>query len=243
MTDRNDYDSMLLTYTVNGEGILRYRNQVYKVEKGQIFIIDCMEYQYYGTGDTGEWEFNWVHFNGSESRNYINQILECNGPVFKAAIDSIIPGYFIKIQDMVNSKAKRADVIISKMIVEMLTELLLKSYGTEDINDSYMPLLVQCAIRKIDRDFSSQLNLDELAKELCVSKFYLSRLFKKHTGYSPYEYIINQRLNHAKNFLKTTEWTVGEISQKVGFESSSHFIKIFSQHENTTPLKFRRYWR
>ena len=242
-TDRSDYNSILITYTLYGEGVLRYKNQEYKVEKDQIFIIDCLEHQFYGTGALGFWEFEWVHFSGSESRNYVAQILENRGPVFDIGKDSIIPECIKQVQEMISAKEKRADIIASKLIVEILTEILLKSCGTEEMHDSHIPVLVQRAICKIEKNYSRSINLDDLVKELCVSKFHLSRLFKKHTGYSPYEYLIMQRLNQAKSLLKTTEWSVGEISQKVGFESTSHFIKIFNQHEKTTPLKFRKYWR
>jgi len=67
-------------------------------------------------------------------------------------------------------------------------------------------------------------------------------LFKKYTGYGLYEYLINYRLSQAKSLLNTTYLPVGEIAQKVGFESTSQFIKIFKKNENTTPLQFRKYW-
>lgn len=243
MTDRSNYNSMLLTYTNSGEGILRYRNQTYRIGCGQVFIIDCFEHQFYGTGGSGFWEFDWIHFNGSESRNYVAQILSNSGPVFNVDKDSVIPECIKKIHKMINEKDKRTDIIASKIIVEILTELLLKSCGTGEFHDSQIPGLIQSAINKIERNYNNPINLDFLSKELCVSKFHLSRLFKKHTGFSPYEYLIKQRINQAKSLLKTTEYSVGEISRIVGFESTSHFIKVFNHHERTTPLKFRRFWR
>lgn len=242
-TDRSNYNSMLLTYTYSGEGILRYRNQTYSIVSGQVFIIDCLEHQFYGTGASGFWEFDWIHFNGSESRNYVKQILNNSGPVFCIEKGSVIPKSIKKIHNMINKKDKRSDIIASKIIVEILTELLLKSHGTGELNEIQMPRPIHSAIRIIEKNYNIPITLDFLSKELCVSKFHLSRLFKKYTGFSPYEYLIKQRLNQAKNLLKSTEYSVGEISRFVGFESTSHFIRIFSQHEKTTPLKFRHFWR
>lgn len=243
MTDRSDYQSILLAYTRHGEGVLKYRNQLYSVKKGQLFIIDCFEHQYYGTGKPGFWEFDWIHFTGSESKNYVKMILENNGPVFVIDENSTIPDNMEKIQRMVKEKDKRVDIIASKLIVEILTELLLKSLRMDDMQATLVPPLIRKATRIIERNYNKPISLDTLSEELCISKFHFSRLFKKHTGYSPYEYLIKQRLNQAKSLLKSTDYPIAEISQKVGFESTSHFIKVFKQHEKTTPLKFRGFWR
>lgn len=243
ITDRSDYDTMLLVYTVNGEGILQYQDQTYRIGKGQVFIIDCLAHHLYGTADSGSWEFRWIHFNGSESRNYITQILKNSGPVFNVDKDSCIPEYMNKILTMMDTKDKRMDILASKLIVEILTELLLKSCGTDSMQESHIPESIQLAVNIIEKNHTEPMNLDKLSSILCVSKYHLSRLFKKHTGYSPYEYFIKQRMNHAKDLLKSTELSIGEISRDVGFESTSHFIKLFHQHEKITPLKFRAFWR
>ncbi len=242
-TNRRDYNSMLLIHTMGGEGVLQYRNKTYKIKKNQVFIIDCIEQQFYGTGESGFWEFDYIHFNGSESRSYVARIMDNGGPVFRIERDSIISECIKRIHATINKKDKRVDIIVSKTIIEILTELLLKGCGTEELQDSRIPLSVQNAVRIIENSYNRPMSMDELSKEICVSKYHMSRLFKKHTGFSPYEYLIKQRLNQAKILLKTTDCPVGEISRKVGFESISHFIKMFSRYEKTTPLKFRGFWR
>jgi len=85
--------------------------------------------------------------------------------------------------------------------------------------------------------------LDELSNNVGVSKYHLSRLFKKFTGYSPYEYLMNYRINESKKLLKTTNLPIYQIADRVGFNSSSHYIKIFKKNEEVTPLQFRNYRR
>ena len=72
--------------------------------------------------------------------------------------------------------------------------------------------------------------------------FYLTKLFKKYTSEGLYEYLINFRINKAKELLRTSQIPIYEISEKVGFESVSNFIKTFKQNEEITPLKFRKLW-
>ena len=73
-----------------------------------------------------------------------------------------------------------------------------------------------------------------------MSKYHLSRIFKKYTGFSPYEYLLNERLTQGKTLLQNTRLSVEEIAQRVGFNSASHFIRMFRKYEGLTPLQFRK---
>ncbi len=242
MTSRKDYNTMLLVYTLKGKGVLKYRNQTYILESGQGFLIDCMDYQYYAVHEKNDWDFKWIHFNGCQSREYFERIYENRGPVFELSTNSIIPDYLDQIANMMEERDHRIDVISSCRIVEMLTELLQSNYkGDED--SPGIPDFVSNAIKRIERNFRLDINLDELSSQVGVSKYHLSRVFKRCTGYSPYEYIINYRLSQSKDLLKSTDLPIYEIASKVGFDSSSHFIKQFRKQEGITPLKFREYWR
>jgi len=61
-------------------------------------------------------------------------------------------------------------------------------------------------------------------------------------GTSPYEYLINFRINKSKTLLKETSLTVNEISVMVGYNEVTNFIRDFKKYLGTTPLKYRNYW-
>jgi AraC-like DNA-binding protein len=240
-TNRKDYNSMLLLYTLSGKGYLEYRGKNYCVEKGQVFLIDCMDQQLYFIGEEGTWEFKYVHFNGSESKKYVERIIENSGPVLNVEKESILAANIDKIFNQCAKNDKRTDIVVSCLIVEVLTELLLTSYNYNNEN-SIIPWYIEKAAGKIEREYRQKLSLDVISKELNINKFYLTKQFRKYTGQSLYEYLINYRLNLSKKLLKTSMIPICEIAEQVGFESVSHFIKIFRNNENTTPLKFRKYW-
>ena len=146
---------------------------------------------------------------------------------------STIEGNILKIIELLKSKDKKVDIIGSCLITEILTELLLQS-SNESLEKNVMPKCVQTSINLIEENFFNPIDLEDLSQQSFISKFHLSRLFKKHTGYSPYEYLIKYRLTQAKIFLKNSTLTINEISKRVGFESTSHFVKIFGQHEKTS---------
>ena len=240
-TDRQDYGTFLIISTLKGKGYLKYRGKQYSLESGSIFIIDCLEYQYYATDKNSLWEFDYIHFNGCESKKYLDRISENDGIVMKLKSDSFIPSNLDKLISMSIKKSENFDIKASCIIVEILTELLLNSINPS-INNN-IPDYIENAITLIESNYTSKLTLDIISKEVNVNKFYLTRQFKKYTTQSLYEYIINYRINKSKELLKNTQKSVCEISEKIGFESVSQFVKLFKQNENTTPLKFRKYWR
>ena len=74
-----------------------------------------------------------------------------------------------------------------------------------------------------------------------MSPYYFSRLFKRCLQQSPHEYILTLRLDKAKYLLTSTNQTIAEISQEVGFLSDTGFINAFKNRVGISPGKFRIY--
>ena len=81
----------------------------------------------------------------------------------------------------------------------------------------------------IARNLSDDLSREQLARQFFLNPDYLSRLFKKETGYSLQSYIVEERIKKAKFLLETTELSISEIHEQSGFANSSYFSKIFKR--------------
>jgi AraC-like DNA-binding protein len=99
---------------------------------------------------------------------------------------------------------------------------------------------IEDAILYIENNYNAKITIEDLAQQVLLSPYYFSRIFKKETGYSPYEYIIIYRINVAKKLLRETDLTIKEIAYMTGFHSESHFVTTFRQHAEYTPLQFRK---
>jgi AraC family transcriptional regulator len=91
----------------------------------------------------------------------------------------------------------------------------------------------------INAHLANNIQLSDLAALVELSQFHFSRLFKQSTGATPYQYILQQRLERAKQLLKTTKLSVMEIAMLCGFSSHSHLGKLFRQHIGITPKNYR----
>ncbi len=108
----------------------------------------------------------------------------------------------------------------------------------DSVKEDYSPLVRQ-AIDIISGNISEKASLSLVAKQLNISQNYLSAIFKKETGSSFTNYIIDKRLSYAKVMLGTTNLPVSEIAASCGINDQNYFARLFKAKENMTPLQYR----
>jgi len=81
--------------------------------------------------------------------------------------------------------------------------------------------------------------LDDLSVEFFLSKPYLSKYIKEHTGDTFVEIVKNIRINKAKVLLKNNGMTVDAVAEKVGYQNVEHFNRLFKRAYDMTPVQFR----
>ncbi|AFZ36576.1 transcriptional regulator, AraC family [Stanieria cyanosphaera PCC 7437] len=95
------------------------------------------------------------------------------------------------------------------------------------------------AIEYINENLSEDIGLVDIADKLGMSQYYFCRLFKKSTGITPHAYMIQQRIEKAKQLLKQSKLTINEIAIECGFANPSHFARHFRKHTDLSPKQFR----
>ncbi|MDO4267353.1 MAG: AraC family transcriptional regulator [Eubacteriales bacterium] len=100
--------------------------------------------------------------------------------------------------------------------------------------------LVLQAQRYVNENFSQKITLNGIAGKSFVSRHSLSLAFKDTVGVSFREYLILFRLAEAKKLLVTTDLSVDEISEQVGYQNVNNFIQIFKSRNTLTPLQYRK---
>ncbi|WP_010651972.1 AraC family transcriptional regulator [Oceanobacillus massiliensis] len=95
------------------------------------------------------------------------------------------------------------------------------------------------SIAYIHDHYKENIRLDTLANIEHYHPVYYSAWFKHKTGKSPKDYISELRLKEAKHLLTSTEWTISNISEELGFENSSSFTRWFVRYEGISPKKYR----
>lgn len=100
----------------------------------------------------------------------------------------------------------------------------------------------ECELIKkyINQHSREQLTLDDLANVSHLNKFYLSHIFSKAYGISPINYLLERRILHSKELLKTTDFSITQIANATGFSSSNYFSQSFKKYTGITPKAYRK---
>lgn len=95
-------------------------------------------------------------------------------------------------------------------------------------------------IRYIENNYMRSLSLNDLARDLFSSKYYLAHLFRQETGFTVFSYLTAVRLQQARTLLTETSLCVSDVAEQSGFPSQSHFNRIFLRETGVSPLKYRK---
>jgi AraC-like DNA-binding protein/ligand-binding sensor protein len=101
------------------------------------------------------------------------------------------------------------------------------------------PPMIRRAKAHIAGHYGDPIGLDEIARAMHVSTFYFCKMFKKATGLTFTDYLGRVRVEKAKNLLLNPHLRVSEIAYTVGFQSLTHFNRIFRKVTGEAPTDFR----
>lgn len=143
-----------------------------------------------------------------------------------------------------DNKDPNTSTMLSIKIIMYFIEFIRKnrSHKLTDVPSNASPKYqtVYAVSDYISQHYTESLSLESLANDFFVSKYHLCRSFKAITGYGINEYIHIHRIQKAKQLLEETNLTISEISQKLGYESLTHFEKTFKTYMTLSPLKYRK---
>ncbi len=239
-TCRENLDSFLIVYTLAGRGSLSVGGRRWELAAGSVFFIDCNQRHEYRTqGDS--WELLWVHFQGLGSRGYYNRFLAGAGQPVLAAPPPETAELLRTLLQMATAPGRSGELMISLTLTQLLTVLAL-SAGAAEGPDPARLTYVDEVVEYIDRHLNEKLTLERLAGAFARNRYTLLRDFRRRIGLPPGEYIINRRVNAAKELLKYTDQSVRQVAWQVGVENESHFIRLFRDRTGQTPGAYRARW-
>ena len=102
-----------------------------------------------------------------------------------------------------------------------------------------MKLVTKKAIDYLKKNYHRQVTLNEVAKAVYVSPFYISRMFKKETGKTMTEYLNDLRIDNACVLLEDVQYKVYQVGEMVGISDAHYFSRMFKNSLGVTPSEYR----
>ena len=123
---------------------------------------------------------------------------------------------------------------------EALLEVIDESIKQVEIIPRSHHASIQQALNYIHKHFNEPLTLLELSEIVHLNTSYFSSLFKQSVGVNFLQYLTNYRIKEAKKLLLEHNYSIEEISIRVGYKTSKYFIQIFKEYEKITPNQYRK---
>ncbi|MGI6269687.1 MAG: AraC family transcriptional regulator [Candidatus Howiella sp.] len=240
-TERHDLNEYIVFFSLHGSGSITVRGETHRLGENQLFFLDCTDHHFYRTEGDRTWEFCYIQFSGPCVREYYDLFHE-NGV---KPLDAINKDYMMqKFEDILKipgTNTRVPNIKLSNLISDIMTSLILeRGYIPDQKQYDLYKKDIACAIAYMEAHFDQNVKVEEIAQLLHISKYYFIKIFKSYTGITPYEYLINFRINTSKELLKSTQLSMDEIADRVGYPDASSFIRSFKKAVGTTPLKYRR---
>lgn len=108
----------------------------------------------------------------------------------------------------------------------------------ESINKKYV---VEQIVSYFEDHYAEKISLDQIAENMYLSPFYISRIFKSETGDTPIRHLINIRLERAMELLQAGfPGSIQEVAEQVGYEDAYHFSKLFKKRYGFPPSQVKK---
>lgn len=265
LEDRKDLDSISFSYHINNfdfptlhghkdyweftiltDGVLenRLNDKSYYCPKNTLFYATTKDiHALYKRGETKP---RYINLIVKESK--IKELLKAISPTFEEKLINgphclAISNELILQIDAIIHRAnltfgyrKGTNDLICAAVLLVLQRLFLETIDAEESKPTF-----ELAVYKLSLDASFlSFTVADLCEKLNYSRVQLNRLFKKHFGKTPHDYLIQRKLGYAKSLLEISNMSTSEIAAKVGFSNLSQFNIDFKKEYGMTPGAYRK---
>lgn len=216
-----------------------------------IFYKDLSTSAFIPSNDVETMFFRQINNNNIASaidflEEYIDYMCRCRPDDIPAIKDELAAISF-----RLNQKLQRQDHIQQKYITELFNHAL----DIKDIKEYLLQLLeqIQSNINSLDskgriifdvenfilKNYDKELSINKIAEHVYLTPTYLCQLYKKTTGRTLNQFILEVKMNKAKLLLTNTNLKIGEIADRLGYTNQNYFTKTFTKYFGINPSTFR----
>ena len=222
----------VLEYVLEGEGEIVLGDRRLHVTAGQTYLLRPCEMHSYRSGRTNPWKKLWINYTSA----YLPAMLDAYG-LESGAWTVNTQSYFESA--LLAARGSSSHVEKCRAVADAVHGILSTLWASK--NHTVPTVTDAHRIREELRlSLYGKLSLDDVAEELHVSKSNLIRIFKRTYGMTPYEYLLEEKMEVAKALLSSTHMSVGEIAERLAISDGHYFSTLFLRRVGVRPLEYRR---
>lgn len=229
----------LLHVCTDGKGEYHINNKIYKIKKGDIFLIPPHVVTFYQADEIDPWSYLWIGFDGKKASLYLKR---CCFDEEHLVIHSEDIEQLTKIINSMLEHHKLSysnEFFIQSLLFQFFAYLNKSISFDKKENTKSNNIYITKAIEYIQNNYQNSITVYEIANYLSLNRSYLTALFKKHLHLSPQEFLLRYRMIQAENLLISTSLPINQIAYSCGYSNQLSFSKAFHHTHNQSPREFR----
>ena len=229
-------ENNMLIYISEGNGSIVLSDRVYELKKGVLCFIagKCFHYT---MPDRPE---NYLRSKVFFSQTVLDKICDFTDTDFyknNSVIYAQIPKEHRREVEKLFYEIKKEPASVNGLSCLLKITAFLQKY-TKQLCDQPKGFIAT-TVSYINTHINESISIDELCKNVHMSKYHFCRKFKSYTNQTVMEYILGTRLIAAAHLIVATDLSIGEISERCGMCSISYFSRVFKKQYGMSPLKYR----
>ncbi|MDD6058382.1 MAG: AraC family transcriptional regulator [Clostridiales bacterium] len=247
LSRRSGLNSYLFLIVLSGSGTVSYQkpntSDICYVDaaQGDCFFLDCLGAYTHISSENDPWELLWIHFTGPQAKAYYTCFQEQRNWHFRSLRLTELTAAVETILALHETKSDDTDLLSAYQLVNILTILCTEHSGKENL-DSALSDKLHRVLSYLDDHYTENISLDWLSEQFFISKYYLSREFKKQFGTTIIQYLLTKKITNAKELLRYSGASIEDIARLCGIDDASYFNKVFKKMEGCTASEYRKRW-
>lgn len=227
----------LLHHVVGGRGAYQCLGTRYELSAGDTFMIFPGATVQYAADPADPWEYIWVGFSGLEAESLVAMTgFTPEAPVLRAGDTDELRTLMTAVYISCGPQPWEGLDMTARLY--LLMSYLVRTSGKAQSPRHDPRDCAQIAAEYIVNHYEEPLTVEELAKIASVSHSSLYRRFVKRYQISPKRFLLEYRIERACAMLSTTDCTVQEVSNSVGFDDPFYFSRLFKEVKGVSPRRY-----
>lgn len=225
-----------ILYIAKGCCYVTESNEEIAAPEGSVIIYlphERQEYKFYSDKESTSY---FIHFSGTGCEELIEKFDLASKRIFYVGKSSQLINLYQNLIDDFQLKQPYFEYSCRGYLLTILAVISRKSKH-KALNHTKKSIEEVC--RQMHTNFASNMPMQYYANICNLSESRFSHIFKEQTGESPMSYILNIKIESAKELLENTDLSILQISEMVGMQSQNYFSRIFKKYTSYSPLKYR----
>lgn len=226
---------MCLEYVIRGKGEIVVNNKRYIAKQGDVYFLRMGIDHVYRSAPEDPWEKIWMNVQGSLCETLVQGYGLEEQVVFRDCPLYPLFHNFLNLCEGFDGRGRHTFNRASNLFFEIMQKLAEQKNGTEKKEADSVWRMKEY----IDAHIYEKLSISILANQVNLSVSQAGRLFKKTYGKTPYEYVIERKIDTACLLLENTGFSIKEIAYRLNFADEHYFCNVFRKKTGKTPSAYR----